>query len=374
MAKRRANAEGSVFQDESGRWVAMIELPRRPDGRRQRKKRRARTRAEAQRVLREMRDELNTAKVVTNARRTIGDAIADYQAAREAQGLSKGTLDQSRWQLEVIGEALGRRRTATLTVADCDGFLEAAAHGIGERRPISRAHIGRIRFALINVLANEIRVGHLTRNVAELSILPATTVEKKERRALTHDELAALLSVAKGSRLVLIDLSARNGLRPAEARALRWDDVDLELGVLTVSGQLDRQNRRTKPKTKKSARSLQLDETTVDRLRAWQEKQATSAGASPQRLGRSRHRRHDCPGQPRRPPFVRQVAQAALRRGRHRAADQPLRATPHRHHHAGRRRSLELGDRRLGWDLRGHDQRGLPSQAAPSLRPSATRW
>ena len=319
MAKRRANSEGSVFQDESGRWVAMIELPRRPDGRRQRKKRRARTRAEAQRLLREMRDELNTAKVVTNARRTIGDAIADYQAAREAQGLSKGTLDQSRWQLEVIGEALGRRRTATLTVADCDGFLEAAAQGIGERRPISRAHIGRIRFTLINVLANEIRVGHLTRNVAELSILPATTVEKKERRALTHDELSALLSVAKGSRLVLIDLSARNGLRPAEARALRWEDVDLELGVLTVSGQLDRQNRRTKPKTKKSARSLQLDETTTSRPpastgRTMQVRQRSSGPGAPGRTS-TLIVAATARGNPSRPSLVRQVAQAPLRRG-----------------------------------------------------------
>jgi len=273
MAKRRAATEGSVFQDPSGRWVAQIELPRRPDGRRHRVKRRVRTRAEAQRLLREMRDEFTASKVVANARRTVGEAIADYTAAREAQGLSKGTLDTNRWQLEVIGEALGSRRTSTLTVADCDGFLEAAVKGLGERRPISRAHIGRIRFTLINVLANEIRVGHLSRNVAELSILPPTTVKKKERRALTHDELSALLSVARGSRLVLIDLSARNGLRPAEARALRWADVDLELGVLTVSGQLDRQNRRTKPKTKRSARSLQLDEQTVDRLRTWRAKQ-----------------------------------------------------------------------------------------------------
>jgi integrase len=252
MARRRASTEGSVFQDQSGRWVAMIELPRRPDGRRHRVKRRARTRAEAQRILRDLRDELNSAKVVTNARRSMSDAIADYQAAREAQGLSRGTLDQGRWQLRVIDEGLGRRRTATLTVADCDRFLEAAAQGIGERRPISRAHIGRIRFTLINVLANEVRVGHLSRNVAELSILPATTVGKKERRALTQDELSALLSLASGSRLVLIDLSARNGLRPAEARALRWADVDLELGHLTISGQLDRSNQRTAPKTKKS--------------------------------------------------------------------------------------------------------------------------
>jgi len=274
MAKRRAATEGTVFQDSSGRWVAMLELPRRPDGRRLRKKRRARTRSEAQRILREMRQEFTTSGTVADVRRTMAEAIADYQYARQAQGLAPGTLAQNRWQLDVIAEGLGGARLAKLTVADCDGFLDAAAQGIGERRPISRAHIARVRFVLINVLANELRVGHLTNNVAELSILPATTVQKKERRALTHDELAALLDAATGSRLVLIDLSARNGLRPAEARALRWVDVDLEVGQLTVSGQLDRQNRRTGPKTKKSARSLQLDETTVGRLLAWQAEHA----------------------------------------------------------------------------------------------------
>ena len=270
MAKRRAATEGTVFQDSSGRWVAMLELPRRPDGRRLRKKRRGRTQAEAQRLLRAMRDEFAASATVTNARRTVDEAIGDYREAREAQGLSPGTLAQNRWQLDVIAEGLGRRRIAALTVADCDEFLDAAAQGIGERRPISRNHIARIRFVLINVLANEMRVGHLSRNVAELSILPATTVEKKERRALTVDELGRLLGAATGSRLVLVDLSARNGLRPAEARGLRWSDVDFDRRQLTVSGQLDRQNRRTGPKTKKSARSIQLDGTTIDRLQTWQ--------------------------------------------------------------------------------------------------------
>lgn len=273
MSRRKSSGDGTVFQDKSGRWVAMLELPSRPDGRRHRKKRQARSRAEAKQLLREMQDEFNQSQNVTDARRTVNDAIAEYRDARKAQGLSEGTLAQNKWQLDVIAEGIGAARLAKLTVADCDRFLEAAALGIGERRPISRAHIGRIRFTLISVLANEIRVGHLIRNVAELSILPATTVEKKERRALTHDELAALLSVAKGSRLVLVDLCARNGLRPAEARALRWEDVDLELSVLTVSGQLDRQNCRSKPKTKKSARSLHLDETTIGRLRNWQKTQ-----------------------------------------------------------------------------------------------------
>ena len=225
-------------------------------------------------MLRAMRDEFAASATVTNARRTVDEAIDDHREARETKGLSAGTLAQNRWQLDVIAEGLGRRRLAALTVADCDEFLDAAAQGIGERRPISRNHIARIRFVLINVLANEMRVGQLSRNVAELAILPATTVEKKERRALTRDELSALLAAAKGSRLILIDLCARNGLRPAEARALRWADVDLDLGQLTVSGQLDRQNRRTKPKTKKSARSIQLDDTTVDLLQSWQITQA----------------------------------------------------------------------------------------------------
>jgi len=220
-----------------------------------------------------MRDELATAGTVADARKSMAEAIEDYKAAREAQGLSEATLSQNRWQLDVITEGMGRRRVNSLTVTDCDKFLEAAAQGIGERRPISRAHVTRIRFVLINVLANEMRTGHLTKNVAELSILPATTVEKKERRAMTADELGRLLGAATGSRLVLIDLSARNGLCPAEARGLRWADVDLDRRQLTVSGQLDRQNRRTGPKTKKSARSIQLDETTIERLEACKVKQ-----------------------------------------------------------------------------------------------------
>lgn len=232
-----------------------------------------RTQAEAQRLLRGMRDELATAGTVANARRTMAEAIEDYTAAREAQGLSEATLSQNRWQLDVITEGIGRRRVNSLTVTDCDKFLEAAAQGIGERRPISRAHITRIRFVLINVLANEMRTGHLTKNVAELSILPATTIEKRERRALTADELFRLLDAATRSRLVLIDLSARNGLRPAEARGLRWSDVDLDRCQLTVSGQLDRQNQRTGPKTKKSARSIQLDNSTIQRLEYWMIKQ-----------------------------------------------------------------------------------------------------
>ncbi|MEZ5409129.1 MAG: site-specific integrase [Acidimicrobiales bacterium] len=93
------------------------------------------------------------------------------------------------------------------------------------------------------------------------------------RRALTLDELGRLLSVAHGAIRVLIDLSGRNGLRPAEARGLQWPDVDLAAGVLRVKGQLDENDELAPPKTKASARAIRLDSGTVDLLAAWQDEQ-----------------------------------------------------------------------------------------------------
>jgi integrase len=121
------------------------------------------------------------------------------------------------------------------------------------------------------------RHGNLARNVAELAIVPAghdqsdeDLDEKQGRRSLTVDELHRLLGAASGSRLILIDLCGRNGLRPAEARALRWVDVDLDAGELSVRGQMDRHDRRTNvKKAHNAARTIPLDETTVDRLKLW---------------------------------------------------------------------------------------------------------
>ena len=93
------------------------------------------------------------------------------------------------------------------------------------------------------------RIGSVSRNVADLAMTPTQSENSKGMRALTIDELRALLDVATDGRLIIIDLCGRNGLRPAEARAVRWVDVDLDQGELTISGQMNRQNERTTPKT-----------------------------------------------------------------------------------------------------------------------------
>ena len=263
---RRQAVEGSVFQTENGRWVAQIELPRQGDGKRRRVFRRTRTRAEAVQLLREMRDEVHRTGTLSSAKRTVKQAVEAHLSARPAS-------DQDAWAARLVVEGLGAFRLADLTVAHCDDFLRSAAAGMNGRRPIGLDQLRKVRQFLAAVLRNEMRVGNLARNVGDLSRLPPVQSSAGERRALDRAELRALLSRARGSRLIIVDLIGRNGLRPAEARGLLWSDLDLNASLLSVSGQLDRQNRRTSPKTKKAARTIQLDGTTVGRLKVWQDEQ-----------------------------------------------------------------------------------------------------
>lgn len=266
---RRSSGEGSIIQTSNGRWAAVIELPRGADGKRNRRWRRARTKVEAQALLRQMRDELHRSGSIADANRTVDQAVAEYRALRAStQGLSQGTLDQDEGPLNLIETGLGCQRLASMTVADCDRFLRRAAAGeLG--RPLGDRYLRRLRRTLINVVQNEMRIGSVSRNVADLAMTPSSQKTSKDMRALTVDELRALLDVATDGRLVIIDLCGRNGLRPAEARAVRWVDVDLDQGELTISGQMNRQNERTGPKTKKAGRTIQIDEQTIERLKLW---------------------------------------------------------------------------------------------------------
>ncbi len=246
----------------------MIELPRRGDGTRHRRLRRARTKAEAQRFLREMREELNRTGTVSSAQRTMREAIEAYRNSRPAS-------DHDDWTSRLIVEGLGAVRLANLTVAQCDEFLEAAALGLGNRRAIGREQMGKLRQYMVAALRNEMRVGHLSRNVADLSVLPVIDADGNDRRALSAGELQSLFEAASGSRLVIIDLCGRNGLRPAEARAVRWSDVDLDRMELSVNGQMNRENERGDvKKATNAARTIALDGVSVGRLKEWREDQA----------------------------------------------------------------------------------------------------
>ena len=278
---RRSYGEGSVYPTSDGSgWMADLSIML-PNGKRKRVRRRARNKTEARRLLRSMRSELapGGGPVVgtpPSQRRTVAMAVADYLKVRHSMDLQPRTLAKDRRQAEMIVEGLGNRRIASLSVDDCDGFLREAAGGTFGA-PLGRPELRRLRQKLIRVIENDERRGLVARNVASLAVIPDESpdrVPRREPRAIPLDEIERLIAAVPEPINVFVDLVGRNGLRPAEARGLRWNRVDLEAATVTIDAQINRDNHLADAKTRRSYRTIRIDRQTSGRLKAWRHTQS----------------------------------------------------------------------------------------------------
>jgi integrase len=92
-----------------------------------------------------------------------------------------------------------------------------------------------IRTTLSQVLKEAERRGHVARNAAALTHLPAKARPPVERDALSADEAGRLLAAAKADRLAAYwVLALTTGARRGELLGLAWDDVDLDAATMTI--------------------------------------------------------------------------------------------------------------------------------------------
>jgi integrase len=74
----------------------------------------------------------------------------------------------------------------------------------------------------------------VVRNVADLAAVP-TGEPGRPSRSLNLEQALAVLDAAKGERLwPYVAVSMLSGIRTEEARALRWSEVDLEVGTVAT--------------------------------------------------------------------------------------------------------------------------------------------
>lgn len=113
-------------------------------------------------------------------------------------------------------------------------------------------------------------------NPVDRIIRPKQQKPRKEKIALTKKELNKFLTLAKkDARPVLYTAwhtLAYTGLRRGELLGLEWSDIDFKnktisvsKTLVTINGKLSTQS----PKTKRSARTISLDDTTVQVLKDW---------------------------------------------------------------------------------------------------------
>jgi integrase len=100
----------------------------------------------------------------------------------------------------------------------------------------------------------------------------------------TAGQTGQFLRLVRGHRLyALFHLVALRGLRRGEAAGLRWADLDLDTGTLTVCGQLQQLGGQLvtgPPKSEAGWRVVALDRTTIAALRAHQARQQSERAAA----------------------------------------------------------------------------------------------
>jgi integrase len=135
---------------------------------------------------------------------------------------------------------LGHLRLTKLTVDDVDAFISAKREALSPRGDFFSPNSLRImRSTLRKALRDAQRAGRVTRNVADLS--EPVSVSRRAGDWLSIGQARALLSSIEGDRLEALYIVALSlGLRRGEALALRWQDVDLDRGTISICRSLQR--------------------------------------------------------------------------------------------------------------------------------------
>jgi integrase len=104
-------------------------------------------------------------------------------------------------------------------------------------------------------------------------INPKQVSDRRARRgAYTESEVQALLAAARPQDRALIGTLCLTGMRPGEAYALRWSDLDLVSGSARIGRSWDHRSRTfVAPKTKAGNRAIPLSGWLVETLQAHQE-------------------------------------------------------------------------------------------------------
>jgi integrase len=116
---------------------------------------------------------------------------------------------------------------------------------------------------LRDALGQAVKWQILPLNPAEFVDLPRRNTDSHVR-ALTEEEVKRFRAAAASSKwAVFFELMLGTGVRPGEALALSWENVDLERGTITIRRSLARANRRwefNEPKTRSGRRTIPLPE------------------------------------------------------------------------------------------------------------------
>jgi len=264
---------GSVNQCTNGTWQFVADLGGDPltGKRRQVRRRGFKTKKEASAALHEFAVEARQGLAIPSSGVTVSRYLIDTWLPSISTRVRATTADSyKRLVMAHIVTAFGEAKLQSLDEPTIEQWVVQLS-----QRGLSPKSVRNIHAVLSKSLADAMRLRLVSRNVATRALLPKAT--RPAPRAWTADQLRTFLAhVADDRWAAMWRLLATTGMRRGEVLGVRWQDIDLASGTLTV-----RQQRTIAggsviegpPKTSSGSRTIALDTGTVASLKAWRKVQ-----------------------------------------------------------------------------------------------------
>ena len=267
-------------------WELFVELPSDPaTGTRRRQTRTVNgTKKEAQRLLTELMQQVNSGGLVNSSRSTtLGDFLSRWIEYKASQ-VRPVTLRRYRGIAAIVVRQLGDVPLVRLEPTHLVGLYKRLSEGgrrDGKEGGLDEQTLLHVHRLVSQALSDAVQWGELGRNVAKAVKPPRPS--PMELKTLDSDDVSRILHAARESVYYpAFDLAVRTGLRRSELLGLQWRDVDLVLMTLSVRRVLHQLTGRQfdfqPPKTAKSQRLIKLSPASAITLREHYERQEEILG------------------------------------------------------------------------------------------------
>ena len=267
---KRGAHEGSIFHRSDGLWVGAIDLGRVKGRRKRRVYYNKSRRAVAEWMKAALKAQQDGLPLVAG-RQSLASYLEEWLIAARPALRPRTALRYEQYLRLHATPFIGHIALSKLAPQHLR-TLYAERTGAG----LSPASVGHLHAVLHTALRQAERDGLIARNVVALVSPPR--VPRQEMRALSPEQASILLQSVQGDRLAaLYELALATGARQGELLALRWSDVDLDAGVVTIQRSLVRSSvglSFAEPKTSSSLRSVPIGRYTVEALRDHRRRQA----------------------------------------------------------------------------------------------------
>ena len=257
---KRANGEGSVYQQKNGLWVACVTL----EGRK-RKYVYGKTQKEAIQAKQKLLHDASRGMPQFTYEQTVETFLLSWLEDTIKPNLRYKTYEHYRWCVRHVVSEIGSVQLRKLTPQHIQRLhARKRAEGCS---PQSVKHFHRMLGKALNDAA---KWGLIERNVVSLVTPPR--VARFEMCVLTAEQARLFLTEASGNFLeALFVLAITTGAREGELLGLSWDDVNLQTGKMHIRRTLGRQAKKglvlAEPKTERSRRTIHLTTLAIDALR-----------------------------------------------------------------------------------------------------------